>query len=42
MQQTIYLSGTDFKIGRAPNNEFVIADLRLSGLHARITYEFDN
>ena len=38
---TIFITGTDFKIGRAPTNELVITDQRLSSLHARITYEFD-
>lgn len=38
---TILITGADFKIGRAPTNDFVLADQRLSSLHARITQEFD-
>ena len=39
---TIFITGADFKIGRAPTNDFVLSDQRLSSLHARITYEFDD
>jgi len=39
---TIFITGADFKIGRAPTNDFVLSDPRLSSLHARITYEFDD
>lgn len=39
---TFLISGTDFKIGRAPTNDLVLTDQRLSSLHARITQEIDD
>ena len=41
-KKEVFLTGIDFKIGRALNNDLVIPDMRLSSLHSRIVLECDD